>query len=52
MILETDLKIIPYLDTPGSIAILDINNRVLIAGDSVQDGNIFMFKEHEYVPVC
>ena len=32
--------------TPGSIAILDINSRVLIAGDSVQDGNIFMFKEH------
>jgi hydroxyacylglutathione hydrolase len=32
--------------TPGSIAILDINSRVLIAGDSVQDGHIFMFKEH------
>ena len=29
--------------TPGSIAILDVNNRVLISGDSVQDGNIFMF---------
>ena len=29
--------------TPGSIAILDINKRVLIAGDSVQNGNIFMF---------
>ena len=29
--------------TPGSIAILDINRRVLIAGDSVQNGNIFMF---------
>ena len=40
--------------TPGSIAILDINNRVLIAGDSVQDGNIFMFGEFrnisEYIP--
>lgn len=29
--------------TPGSIAILDVNNRVLIGGDSVQDGDIFMF---------
>lgn len=29
--------------TPGSIAILDINSRVLIGGDSVQDGDIFMF---------
>ena len=29
--------------TPGSIAILDEKNRVLISGDSVQDGNIFMF---------
>ena len=29
--------------TPGSVAILDINNRVLISGDSVQDGSIFMF---------
>lgn len=29
--------------TPGSIAILDINNRVLIGGDAIQDGNIFMF---------
>ncbi|CRZ33958.1 glyoxylase-like metal-dependent hydrolase (beta-lactamase superfamily II) [Herbinix hemicellulosilytica] len=31
--------------TPGSIAILDINNRVLISGDTVQDGNICMFRE-------
>ena len=30
-------------NTPGSIAILDETNRVLISGDSVQDGNIFMF---------
>ena len=29
--------------TPGSIAILDVKNRVLVSGDSVQDGNIFMF---------
>ena len=31
--------------TPGSIAILDLNNRILISGDSVQDWNIFMFGE-------
>ena len=31
--------------TPGSIAILDIDNRVLIGGDSIQDGRIFMFGE-------
>lgn len=31
--------------TPGSIALLDINNRVLIGGDSIQDGKIFMFGE-------
>ncbi len=31
--------------TPGSIAILDVNNRVLIGGDSIQDGRIFMFGE-------
>ena len=40
--------------TPGSVAILDINRRVLISGDSVQDGNIFMFGRfrnlNEYVP--
>ena len=29
--------------TPGSIAILDVENRVLIGGDSIQDGNIYMF---------
>jgi glyoxylase-like metal-dependent hydrolase (beta-lactamase superfamily II) len=29
--------------TPGSIALLDEKNRVLVSGDSVQDGNIFMF---------
>ncbi len=32
--------------TQGSIAILDINERVLIGGDSIQDGRIFMFEEH------
>jgi hydroxyacylglutathione hydrolase len=31
--------------TPGSIAVLDINNRVLISGDSIQDGNIYMFSK-------
>ena len=29
--------------TPGSIAILDEKKRVLVSGDSVQDGRIFMF---------
>ena len=29
--------------TPGSIAALDKNNRVLISGDPIQDGDIFMF---------
>ena len=29
--------------TPGSIAALDISNRVLISGDPIQDGDIFMF---------
>ncbi len=29
--------------TPGSIALLDIENRVLISGDPIQDGRIFMF---------
>lgn len=29
--------------TPGSIAILDVKNRVLISGDPIQDGLIFMF---------
>lgn len=31
--------------TPGSIAILDVRNRALIAGDSIQDGPIFMYGE-------
>lgn len=29
--------------TPGSIAVLDVKNRVLISGDPIQDGMIFMF---------
>ena len=29
--------------TPGSIALLDRANRVLISGDTIQDGRIFMF---------
>ena len=29
--------------TPGSIALLDINNRVLIGGDGIQNGRIFLF---------
>ncbi|MCC8097849.1 MAG: MBL fold metallo-hydrolase [Eubacterium sp.] len=29
--------------TPGSIALLDINRRILFSADSVQDGRIFMF---------
>lgn len=39
--------------TPGSIGILDVNNRILFAGDSIQDGEIFMFgvqrEIHAYV---
>lgn len=29
--------------TPGSVGVLDINQRVLISGDPIQDGMIFMF---------
>ena len=33
--------------TPGSIAVLDVQNRVLISGDPVQEhGRIFMFGDH------
>lgn len=35
--------------TPGSIALLDEKYRVLIAGDSVQDGNIFMFGKYRNI---
>ena len=36
--------------TYGSIAVLDCNNRVLISGDSIQDGRIYMFGEHRNLP--
>ncbi|MBQ8972698.1 MAG: MBL fold metallo-hydrolase, partial [Clostridia bacterium] len=33
--------------TPGSIAVLDVKNRVLISGDPIQaHGHIFMFGSH------
>lgn len=32
--------------TAGSIAVLDVNARLLISGDAVQNGNIFMFGAH------
>lgn len=32
--------------TMGSIAVLDVENRVLIGGDSIQNGNIYMFGAH------
>lgn len=35
--------------TYGSIALLDINYRLLFSGDSVQDGNIYMFGKHRDV---
>ena len=36
--------------TPGSIAVLDIQNRVLISGDPVQEhGRIFMFGAHRNI---
>lgn len=35
--------------TPGSIAILDEKNRVLISGDTIQDGNIFMFGKYRNI---
>lgn len=36
--------------TPGSIALLDEENRLLISGDSVQTGNIFMFGPGRNLP--
>ena len=36
--------------TPGSIAILDMKARVLISGDSVQAGTIFMFGARRCLP--
>lgn len=39
-----ELKIIELPGhTPGSVAVLDINNRDIFSGDPVQDGRIFMF---------
>ncbi len=35
--------------TPGSIALLDEKNRILVSGDSVQDGNIFMFGKYRNI---
>lgn len=35
--------------TPGSIAILDEKYRVLISGDSVEDGNVFMFGQYRII---
>lgn len=36
--------------TPGSIAVLDVNNRVLISGDPIQrHGRIFMFGSHRNI---
>ena len=36
--------------TPGSIALLDVDNRVLISGDPIQDGRIFMFGPFRNMP--
>lgn len=36
--------------TPGSIALLDRENRVLFSGDSVQDDNIYMFGPGRNLP--
>ena len=35
--------------TPGSIAILDEKNRVLIGGDTIQNGHIFMFGKYRNI---
>ena len=35
--------------TPGSIAILDEKNRILVSGDAVQNGNIFMFGKYRNI---
>ena len=37
--------------TPGSIAVLDVRNRVLISGDPIQaHGRVFMFGDHRSLP--
>lgn len=39
--------------TPGSIAVLDIDNRILYSGDTVQDDVIFMFGvQRSFMPIC
>lgn len=45
---ERELRVISLPGhTPGSIALLDVRNRVLISGDPVQEhGRIFMFGDH------
>lgn len=45
---ERPLKVIELPGhTPGSIAVLDVKNRVLIGGDPIQEhGRIFMFGDH------
>ena len=45
---ERELRVIALPGhTPGSIALLDVNYRVLISGDPVQEhGRIFMFGDH------
>ena len=48
---ERELRIIHLPGhTPGSIAVLDVSRRVLISGDPVQDGLIFMFGEFRDMP--
>ena len=34
--------------TPGSIAILDVERRILFSGDTVQDGSIFLRPHAQY----
>jgi glyoxylase-like metal-dependent hydrolase (beta-lactamase superfamily II) len=45
---ERELRVISLPGhTPGSIALLDVRNRVLISGDPLQEhGRIFMFGDH------
>lgn len=48
---ERELRVIALPGhTPGSIALLDVNYRVLISGDPVQEhGRIFMFGDHRNI---
>ena len=49
---ERKLKIIDNPGhTPGSVAILDEKYRVLIGGDALQDGTIFMFGKYRNIKV-